>query len=334
MALPLRAAPETQLDVDLLILDYLLYMGTRSLLQELVILHEEGIQENLSQQPMRMIDSFIPLFKCNHPTVRVPSGIKFRLRLVKFVALYSKRNTPCELTPPSAKLEELRRKHRKRAEDFYGSSSDSSFQNSLFELQKSSSSRHHPAVLSAGNQEESVSLADLVPMFISLSAARSTLFEDEPMSVHEGWMELAGEFMLQAALEQCLEYSDCSGSKLCEIFSWGWQPSPSKMWEDEEAVNDMFCDEDTLQETQHWSKIRQKYMDLLKPKANVDLAKQLKSLTRRYPLERFEERVLRFLEAMQLSQDPPLLAQLETGNVPGLSKRQVEELRQRIRLPS
>ena len=51
-----RAAPETQLDVDLLILDYLLYMGTRTLLQEQVILREEGVQENLSQQPMRMID--------------------------------------------------------------------------------------------------------------------------------------------------------------------------------------------------------------------------------------------------------------------------------------
>ena len=48
--------PETQLDVDLLILDYLLYMGTRAHLQEQVILMEEGMQEDLSQQPMRMID--------------------------------------------------------------------------------------------------------------------------------------------------------------------------------------------------------------------------------------------------------------------------------------
>jgi hypothetical protein len=71
----------------------------------------------------------------------------------------------------------------------------------------------------------------------------------------------------------------------------------------------------------------------LKPKPNVDLAKQLKALTRRFPLDRFEESVLRFLEAMQLSQDPPLLAQLETGKVAGMSKRQVEELRQRVRVP-
>jgi hypothetical protein len=51
-----RAAPETQLDVDLLILDYLLYMGTRALLQEQVILMEEGVEEDFSQKPMRMVD--------------------------------------------------------------------------------------------------------------------------------------------------------------------------------------------------------------------------------------------------------------------------------------
>lgn len=54
-----RAQPETQLEVDILILDYLLFMATRSLLQEQVILREEGVQENLSQQPMRMVDSML-----------------------------------------------------------------------------------------------------------------------------------------------------------------------------------------------------------------------------------------------------------------------------------
>lgn len=51
-----RAMPETQLDVDLLILDYLLYMGTRASLQEQVILHEEGIHEDLTRHPLRMLD--------------------------------------------------------------------------------------------------------------------------------------------------------------------------------------------------------------------------------------------------------------------------------------
>jgi hypothetical protein len=37
--------PETQRDVDLLTLDYLLYMGTRALLQGQVILYKEGMYE-------------------------------------------------------------------------------------------------------------------------------------------------------------------------------------------------------------------------------------------------------------------------------------------------
>ena len=78
-----RAVPETQLEVDLLILDYLLYMGSRTMLQEQVILREEGIRENLSEQPMRMIDceltilGLVPncsLTRCSiYPTLQMQS---------------------------------------------------------------------------------------------------------------------------------------------------------------------------------------------------------------------------------------------------------------------
>lgn len=279
--------------------------------------------------------------------MQVPDDVNFRLRLIKFTSLYSKRNMPCEVTPPSAELEKLRRKHRRRAEEFYDSSSDSSFSDSLLEQRMGGPTRHQTS--KPKRDEEVVSLADLVPMFIGLSALRANLFEDDKVSAHEGWMDLAGEFMLQAALEQCLEYSDCSSTKLREIFSWGWRPNPTKSWDDEEAVNGMFCDDEVMEEIRCWTETRSKYINLvchrktrmgpmlirkqLKPKANTDLAKQLRALTRRFPLDHFEGRMLHFLEAMQLSIESPLLAQLETGNVDGMSKRQVEELKRRIRLP-
>jgi hypothetical protein len=112
--------------------------------------------------------------------------------------------------------------------------------------------------------EETVSLADLVPMFIGLSALRAGLLEDDRISVNDGWMELAGEFMLQAALEQCLEYSDCSSTKLREIFSWGWRVNPGKSWDDADAVNEMFCDDDEDEEVEGWSEIRSKYINLVR----------------------------------------------------------------------
>lgn len=214
----------------------------------------------LSAPSLTTRTAFLPVFKCNHPAVRVSDDVKFRLRLVKFTSLYANRNIPSEVTPPAPELEKVRRKHRKRAEDFYDSSSDSSFQDSMFEQQMGSAARRS----SPHGGEEAVSLADLVPMFIGLSAARGSLFEEDQVGIHEGWMELAGEFMLQAALEQCLEYSNCSGAKLREIFSWGWRPTPTKVWDDEEAVNDMFCDDGALQEVQAWSAIRQKYIDLVR----------------------------------------------------------------------
>jgi hypothetical protein len=48
--------PETRLDVDLMILDYLLYMATKALLEEQVIKREEGVEENLSEYPLQMVN--------------------------------------------------------------------------------------------------------------------------------------------------------------------------------------------------------------------------------------------------------------------------------------
>jgi hypothetical protein len=56
MAQSRRAQAETQLDVDLIILDYLLYMATKALLEEQVAKRDEGIEENLSELPLQMVN--------------------------------------------------------------------------------------------------------------------------------------------------------------------------------------------------------------------------------------------------------------------------------------
>jgi hypothetical protein len=56
MAHSKRAQAETSLDVDLMIFDYLLHMATKSLLEEQVIKYEEGVDENLSDKHLRMVD--------------------------------------------------------------------------------------------------------------------------------------------------------------------------------------------------------------------------------------------------------------------------------------
>jgi uncharacterized protein YihD (DUF1040 family) len=52
MAQSRRARPDTQLDVDLMILDYLLYMATKGVLEE----QQEDLTESASTYPLRMVD--------------------------------------------------------------------------------------------------------------------------------------------------------------------------------------------------------------------------------------------------------------------------------------
>ena len=56
MAHSRRAQPDTELDVNLIILDYLLFMATKSVLEEQEIRLEEGVEENLSGYPLQMVD--------------------------------------------------------------------------------------------------------------------------------------------------------------------------------------------------------------------------------------------------------------------------------------
>lgn len=70
----------------------------------------------------------------------------------------------------------------------------------------------------------------------------------------------------------------------------------------------------------------------LTPSPDVDMAKHLKRLTKRFPLRNFEEQLLHFLDALQVEQEEPLLVQIETGNVTGMSNEQVKDLKKRLRV--
>jgi hypothetical protein len=121
----------------------------------------------------------------------------FRLRLIKFSTLYSKRNVPSVRSSDICSVISPRRcvaQYRRRVEDFYDALSDSSFSESLFE-QRMSKSPRRPAP-QPRHDEQAILLADLVLMVVGLSAARATLFEDDKASAHKGWVDLAGEFML------------------------------------------------------------------------------------------------------------------------------------------
>jgi hypothetical protein len=203
--------------------------------------------------------AFLRIFKGKHANEVVPESTQFRLRLVKFATLYGHRLNPCMTTPPPSELENLRQTHRRRADEWWDSASPESptFPGSFDRQPERRSSGFRGSV-------EATTLADLVPMFVALSAARSELQGQDSANITRQWMELAGEFMLQAALEQFLVHGNNSTSKLREIFSWGWRPSPEQViWEDEPLANQMFCDESRQREVEGWASIRREYVRLV-----------------------------------------------------------------------
>jgi hypothetical protein len=163
-------------------------------------------------------------------------------------------------TPPPSELQSLRQTHRNRAEEWWDSDSSES-PTIPSNLDRQPARRSSTGFRASA---DATSLADLVPMFVALSAARSELQGEDSTNITRQWMELAGEFMLQAALEQCLVYGTHSTSKLREIFSWGWRPSPEQViWEDAPRVNQMFCEEGRQQEVEGWAEIRREFVAMV-----------------------------------------------------------------------
>lgn len=104
------------------------------------------------------------------------------------------------------------------------------------------------------------SLHCLLPLFIELTAARVNLGDDwEPTSE---WFDLAGEFMLQAAIGEYLRNGAYGPETFDTIFAFG---CPGPRWAEEgadvTAMRRLFCDESNpREEIREWSGIKQRYV--------------------------------------------------------------------------
>jgi hypothetical protein len=150
-----RANRETQAEVDIMILDYLLYMAAKQTIQgrkaERSSLagsssggNSSGNGELGAGSPadvtIAMVDcesalfplfrkgilvgmlmrahwapAFLPLFKANHPSHPIPEPIQSRLHLLKFTILFVNRLQRTPSTPPLQSLTQLRAKNHLRA---------------------------------------------------------------------------------------------------------------------------------------------------------------------------------------------------------------------------
>jgi hypothetical protein len=104
------------------------------------------------------------------------------------------------------------------------------------------------------------SLYCLLPLFIELTAGRVHL-DDDWMPTTE-WLELAAEFMMQAAIEEYLRNGAYGEETINTIFAFG---CPGPRWAEEgadvTAMRVLFCDElNPRQEKSEWTDIKRRHI--------------------------------------------------------------------------
>ncbi|KAI9717422.1 MAG: hypothetical protein M1812_004774 [Candelaria pacifica] len=332
-------------------LDYLLYVSTKALLEERTA-QRSSKSKNLehearSDQLLGMVDGAL-----TSPPTRGQRvlNLECRLYLLKYTSLFVRRLYPSPAAPSLSCLEALRRQNRKRvakwlrhrAELSTLDPSSLSIFTSALPLSEASLDQNRQHVLStlAVRDETSFygtpsspSLLDAFPIFMALSSTVAPT-----ASITPAWMATAGELMLQAALEQYLVYGAQGPEALTEAFAWGYDALENVDEGEQGSINAMFWDEIGEQnsvagEVEAWTRLRGDHMRALIPDPGVNLETHLADLSVRFPLNGFEDKVLNFLQASLASQPVPILTQLEIGKLKGISRGETEALKRRVGIP-
>ncbi|KAK5126335.1 hypothetical protein LTR85_010571 [Meristemomyces frigidus] len=370
----------TALEVDIMMLDYLAYQSTTACFASRDSTNSTPV--TLSHNVV-MIDAFLAIFKARHATYTFDAELRFRLQLLKLTTLFTQRMTRNPTTPPSSALKQLRASNKDRARSWIGSADripSASYDTDVFddpssfpgveELERNRAHVLHELNIPAEDEayedafygtSSCVSLLDLLPLFMHVSAARNAMSDS---SATEQWMRMAGDFMLQASLEQYLVVGGQGSDAVDEAFAWGYKerPRPASEYMDVDGpgaddddstdeVNDMFEDADYTTEVAGWRQEKAHYLALLFPPSTAaksskdtysvpssdgagegrqsaleaDLVSILEFAAAKHPIANFDASILSFLVALSQSVAKPVLVQLEAGELEGMSKAETAE---------
>lgn len=106
------------------------------------------------------------------------------------------------------------------------------------------------------------SLHSLLPLFMELTAARTDL--DDEWLPTKSWMHLAGQFMLQAVIEEYVRNGLSGEEPFNTIFAFGCPGKEAGVDEasDIKAMRKVFCDRETPHEQVHgWAKTKRHYIN-------------------------------------------------------------------------
>ncbi|KAF2026825.1 hypothetical protein EK21DRAFT_102997 [Setomelanomma holmii] len=302
---------EEQFDVDLTILDFLVYKAT-----DLVLEWRSSADPFHSDLPSALVTM---------------TGAAFRSRLLQFLLIFTHRLQHDKTWTNEESLNELRDQNKSRG-DYWQQRTDHSpalqqpfdqqrelplSDGALFENRnKLASSLNMPR-----DQRRWVtdiagtpSLHCLLPLFIELIAARVELNDDwTPTSE---WLDLAGQFMMQATIEEYLRNGAYGVETFDTIFAFG---CPGPRWAEEgtdvTAMRRLFCDESNpREEIREWSAIKRRYIcELMPQNLSQSSLQAMQAAEARQPYGAFEVHVLSFLEHLHRGLVKPDLAQVEEG---------------------
>ncbi|KAL8849467.1 MAG: hypothetical protein Q9221_005549 [Calogaya cf. arnoldii] len=293
-----KADPETQLDVDEAILDYLIYSAILSLLKLLDVIDISPRKEQTAHLLVQMVDSFLPVFRSLHTNHKASPVIQLRLRLLRFTYVFVQHYHPFSANTSLSTPASVTAKNTRKS-----SSEDPN--------------QEHP---------QARSLEQTLPLFLALSAVQNEL---QGSTITEIWMRLAAGYMAQAYIEQMVVYRNERPELLEEAFHWGYDEDyHAEEASEERQINDMFgADESSIR---LWASIRDEHVDALRPPDNTPLVDHLQDMAAgALSVVTFKEKVSEFLAGLLSAYQPPLLIQLERGEVNGLSRKATEALKLR-----
>lgn len=344
-----EAKPDTALEVDYMILDYLAFQATEACLDARNSRpHDTSRVESRVGRSLLLVDDFMILFTARHRGCKIDEELQFRLSHLQLVTLFTQRLRRTKHTPALNLLKDLRNRNTHRAQRWIGSADrmptgayepdhyDTELPISREALESNRASTLQALRASAEDEAygdafygtaSCLSLLDLLPSFMKLTAACQSMY-DTPIS--EQWMTLAAQWMLQACLEQYLVFGASGTDAIDEAFAWGAgrQIASDRETPTSEPDSDMFMSDGV--EVDFWAETKASFLRqlLVPPTRNgraIRLVEHLMVLATHLPADRTEASIVDYLGDMSKAIPAPVLVQLEHGRLDGLSEEETSD---------
>ncbi|KAF3053525.1 hypothetical protein E8E11_011330 [Didymella keratinophila] len=322
-----------QFDIDHTIQDFLLYRATDATFEWHA--RSDKWESDLPNALITMTAEWRSFLSQKHQGRKLGSVAAFRSRLLQFLLLLTHRYHPTQTWTNGDSLRKLHQQNQARMavwSDSYGLEQKYTTAQRILDDRALTSARQHRASelalpstfpLDQFSDPDRPALDQLLPLFVELTAARTRLGDDwEPTS---DWFNLAGQFMLQAVIDQYVTNGRCSSERFTAIFAFG-DPGAQRESEgtDVTAMRSLFCTGDASRtKLPEWKTVRSNYIKIANGAYSI-----LRKGEDHYSYVEFESSLLSFLQHLHESATKPDIVQVEEGRI-SIDGNELSELESR-----